>query len=321
MRRALALVVVALLAGCASAPGGPATPAPPAAPARGVAFSPASLDGPGVSAFFDEAKRTGNLVAWGGDWMELAKPGSGADVVATLGAKAGLQVLVEAAFFQQRDGKLLRPLDEANRTAYRDAAASFARSHRVAFLGLGLEVDILHEKDPASFDAFAAWYPEAYAAVKAASPSTLVFPVFQHERLAGLRGGLYGDASSSAPPAWDLLDRFPQRDLDAFTTYPSLLFASPEAIPADLYANLTAHATKPLAFTETGWPSAGDPAAQARYVRWLAAHAPPARLAVWLALHDPPAPAPFDSMGLVEKDGTPRAAYAAWRSFAGVSSG
>jgi hypothetical protein len=291
-----------------------------------VAFSPASLDAPGINGFFEDAKKVGNTVAWGGDWMELSRAGSGADVVATLGAKAGLRVLVEATFFQQRSGELLRPLDEANRTAYRDAAAAFVQTHHVEFLALGIEVNVLAEKDHASFDAFAAWWPEAYDAVKAASPSTLVFPVFQHERLAGLRGGLYGDRNASAPPAWDLLDAFPKRDLDAFTSYPGLFYGRPGDVPEGLYAALRAHSGKPIAFTETGWPARSDlagfrsdPEAQALYVAWFASHAPEPRLAVWLALHDPPTQQPFDSMGLVEQDGAPRPAWQAWRAFAGVT--
>lgn len=348
MSRALRVAFLALLlAGCAAAPaptsstpGSPEgstvstpaapsgtspaapTPSPQAEPApwRGVAFSPATMDGPGITAFFQEASQVGNAVAWGGDWMDLAKAGSGADVVATLGAKAGLRVVIEATFFQQRDGALLRPLDAANRTAYRDAAVAFVRAHHVAALALGIEVDILHERNASAFDAYAAWYPEVYDAVKAASPETLVFPLFQHERLDGHRGGLFGEDATSALPAWDLLARFPKRDLDAFTTYPGLFYDDPARIPGDLYANLTAHATKPIAFTETGWPASPDPAAQAAYVRWFASHAPAARATIWLALHDPAAPAPFASMGLVDATGAHRPAFDAWRAAWGLTS-
>jgi len=44
-------------------------------------------------------------------------------------------------------------------------------------------------------------------------------------------------------------------DLAAFTTYPYFDAASPADLPDDYYAEISTHTSKPLAFTEIGWPS------------------------------------------------------------------
>ncbi|MEA3198691.1 MAG: hypothetical protein QOE90_119 [Thermoplasmata archaeon] len=68
------LLVVALLAGCASAPAPtPASTAQPVAhegPAFGVAFTPAGND---VAGFFQEAPQLGSVVLWGGPAEQLGQ--------------------------------------------------------------------------------------------------------------------------------------------------------------------------------------------------------------------------------------------------------
>jgi hypothetical protein len=317
----------------AESPASPAAPeetpaAPPpedggAAPAKGVSLSPLSYQGEDFTDFFRLAGEAGDIVMWAGDWADLqGQEGSGARTVAELSASFGYIPLVEAQFFTQSSGALVRPLDEANLRMYRESAAQFARTYQPRYLGLGIEVNTLYEKSPQDFDAFAALFDEVYDAVKAASPGTKVFTVFQLERMKGLQGGLFGGRNDPALAQWDLLERFPKADLIAFTTYPCLVFPSPADMPAEYYAEAAAHAGKPIAFTEIGWHSAPGPAGwessedeQAEFVRTFFAltEGVNPEMAVWSFLFDPEAETPFDSMGLRRRsDGNPKPAWDAW---------
>lgn len=132
--------------------------------------------------------------------------------------------------------RALRPFDEATCRAYLDAAVAFARDCRPPYLGLGVEVNILAEKSPADFERFVRLHDEVYDAVKAVSPKTKVFTVFQLEKMKGLGGGLFGGTNDPARAQWRLLSRFARLDLAAFTTYPGLVFKAPGDVPADYYS-------------------------------------------------------------------------------------
>jgi hypothetical protein len=160
------------------------------------------------------------------------------------------------------------------------AAVAVASQFEPPFLALGVEVNSLYESDPAAFDGYVAAYAEMYDAIKAASPATLVFPVFQLEAMKG--AGYLTGKSAGRQPQWALLEKFAGRmDLAAFTTYPFFDFPSPASMPDDYYAGITEHTSAPLAFTEIGWPSAplsaapesdygGSPDEQVAFVRRLA---------------------------------------------------
>ena len=177
-------------------------------------------------------------------------------MLAGLSATYGFTPVAEAQFFSQSTCKLLRPLDETTRQAYRDSIVEFAVKNKPRYLGIGIEVNVLYEKSPADFDAFVGFFSEVYEAIKEKSPDTNVFTVFQLEKMKGFQGGLFGGANGNAE--WSLLDRFPDTDMVAFTTYPCLVFKSPSAIPDGYYTEIAAHTTKPVAFTEVGWYSAAD---------------------------------------------------------------
>jgi hypothetical protein len=163
-----------------------------------------------------------------------------------------------AQFFTQSTGKLLRPLDEATRRGYRDALVDFVQAHPVKYLGLGIEVNVLWEKSPADFEAFMGLSHEVYAAVKRASPDMQVFTVLQLEKMKGLNGGLFGGVNDTTSGEWALPERFSEADVVAFTTYPGLIFRSPADIPAGYYAEIAAHAKKPVMLTEVGWQAGAD---------------------------------------------------------------
>jgi len=234
---------------------GPVAPAPqpgPGSPSllKGISLSPRSFEPADFTDFFVKAGEAGQIVTWAGDWNELGNLVSGAPrVLMELAPGYGLLPVIQAQFFSQSTGRLLRPLTAKTRKDYNGCAAAFAREFKPPYLGLGIEVNLLHEKAPADFDAFVALFGEVYDAVKAESPETKVFTVFQLERMKGLGGGLFGGENDPAAAQWALLDRFPKLDLVAFTTYPGLIYKSPADIPADYYSDIRGHTHR------SPWPS------------------------------------------------------------------
>ncbi len=309
-------------AGGVTTPGAAATPLPAAGGGalKGVSLSPRSFSEEDFTAFFGEAAQVGRVVGWYGDWAQLGAESAAPAVVAELAGTYGYEALFIASPFNQTTG-LLRPLDAAQVQAYRDAAAAFAGKYRPAYLGLGIEVNSLWERLPDQFEAFVVLFDETYDAVKAASPETQVFTVFQLERMKGLHGGLFGGTNDPAESQWHLLERFAKADLFAFTTYPGIVYPDPADIPDGYYAELTQRTGKPVALTEIGWPSVLKAAGwessedeQGRFVeRFLAlVQAAGPRLLIWSFLYDQGLPDPFQGSGLLRDDGSRRPAWYAW---------
>jgi len=220
--------------------------------------------------------------------------------------------------------------DGAERAKFLQAVSAVATKYRPAYLALGVEVNRLWQSDPAAFDAFVSAYTEAYDGVKKQSPQTKVFTIFQLELMKGRAYLSTGKAQSE--PQWDLLQRFEGRlDVAGFTTYPFLASETPDAIPADYFAEAAARAGVPLALTEIGWPSAplstapasgfgGSPEEQAAFVRRLRdlLAGVPVEIALWSFPNDVGAgvnPA-FESVSLRANGGTPKPALAAWEAMA-----
>jgi hypothetical protein len=314
------ILAVILLAGCSEKPS--QQPGPGAATAvKGVSFSPKSMDQAGIDDFFAKARQTGGIVSWAGDWDELSGTAGGANFVASQASSYGCVAVIEPSFFTQSTGALLRPLDDTTVQRYVDSAAEFAAAHKVKYLGIGIEVNLLAEKSPADFEKFVKLFADTYDAVKKKSPETKVFTVFQLEHMKGLKGGLFGGVNDPATAEWALIDRFPKADLIGITTYPGLIYKDPSEIPADYYAEIKNHTSKPVAFTEIGWQSEAWPTGwesndteQAAFVTrfFELTGGLNKEMAIWSFLYDMAAQKPFDSMGLIKNDGTMRPSYDAW---------
>jgi hypothetical protein len=289
----------------------------------GVSLSPRSFQPADFTDFFAKAKQAGTMVSWAGDWQELSVEGSGANSVAMLAATYGYTPVLELQFFSQATGKLLQPLDSTTTQAYIASAVAAVEKYKLKYLGIGIEVNILAAKSPADFDKFVQLFQDVYAAVKAKSPSTKVFTVFQLEVMKGLNGGLFGGVNDSSKSQWALLDHFPQSDILAFTTYPGLIYGSPSDIPTGYYDDIRTHTSKPIAFTEIGWQSSASPAGwesseaeQMDFVNRFFAQTETVKpgFRIWSFLYDQAAPVPFNSMGLYRADGSPKPAWDAWIS-------
>lgn len=288
---------------------------------KGVTLSPKSFQQDDFTDFFTKAKQAGNIVSWAGDWNELGNENGSPNVVAELASTYSYTPVIETQFFTQSSGRLLRPLDESTKQSYKSSAVAFAEKYKPKYLALGVEPDMLYEKSPADFDQFAKFYSEVYDAVKAVSPNTKVFTIFQLEQMKGLNGGLFGGVNDPSKAKWHLMDSFPKNDIAAFTTYPNLIYKNPSDIPEDYYTEIKSHTSKPVAFTEIGWHSAPSPSGwesnetkQAEFVKRFFALTENTNIemAIWAFMYDQKTIEPFNSMGLFRNNGTAKPAWDMW---------
>jgi hypothetical protein len=323
----LALALLMLVAACALP-----SPRPFYAPASdnsstpgsltGVSFSPRSAQPYEIIGFFKKARDAGSALLWSGDWKEFEYARGFPTLLVEQSYLNGLTAVIEVTAFNQSGGKLLRSLDDKTQQKYVAGAADFASRYQPRYLGLGVDTDALYARSPADFDKFVVLFDRTYDAVKAVSPATKIYTVFQLEKMKGLNGGLYGGASDPSKNLWFLLDKFPRADLIAFNTYPGMIYTSPSEIPAGYFTDIKARSVKPLAISGTGWQSTEGPAGrpgsealQAEYARVFLALSKDVNpeFSVWSYLYDPTALAePFNSMGLLRSDGTPRPAWYDW---------
>lgn len=351
MRRRDVLVAVgaATLAGCGSessdgdqsggdsstdepdAPPATPTPAPESSdalpthrPLKGVSLTPRSFDNESFQAFFDEAGEAGPVVRWAGDWAELGGEGGAPAATAWTARQHDLIPVIETGVFSASAKELFRPLTEERRAAYVEGAAAFCEAHAPPYLGIGVEVDVHHRTDPDSFETFVDLFAETYDAVKAVSPDTQVYTGFQLEQLRGLRGGLFGGENDPDSANLELIDRFPDADLTAITSYPGLIYREPAEIPSDYYDSLVDRTDRPIAITETGWTHRtiaegweSDEDEQAAFVRRLfeLTGGLDLELLIWLWLYEQPvseATVAFQGMSLRRDDGSGRPAWDEW---------
>lgn len=301
----------------------PPQPEQPSRTLKGVSLSPKSFQPADFTAFFEKVRQTGEILSWAGDWSELSNTQSGGPtVVASLASTYGYIPVIEAQFFNQSSGDLLRSLDDSTKQIYKNSAAAFADKYKPKYLGVGIEVNTLYEKSPTNFDLFVQFYSEVYDAVKVKSPDTKVFTTFQLEKMKGLNGGLFGGANDPTKAQWSLLDRFLKSDIIAFTTYPGLIYKAPSEIPSDYYTDIKARTAKPIAFTEIGWHSEGSPtgweSSDVEQTEFVVTFFNLTRdlneeFAIWSFMYDQDTFEPFRSMGLRRSsDGTAKPAWNEW---------
>ncbi len=289
----------------------------------GVSLSPKSFQAKDFTDFFEQTKETGKVVMWAGDWNELSNiQGGGPVVVASLSQTYKYIPVIELQFFTQSDGKFLRPLDDVTKQNYKNSLIAFIEKYKPEYLGMGIEVNTLYEKSPADFDTFSQFFSEVYDIVKANSPNTKVFTIFQLEKMKGLNGGLFGGTNDPNKAQWFLLDKFPKSDIIAFTTYPGLIYKNPSDIPSNYYAEIKTHTSKAIAFTEIGWHSDASPAgwesSEEEQAEFVAVFFDLSRdlnkeLIIWSFMYDQDTFEPFNSMGLRRgDDGTAKLAWKEW---------
>ena len=187
--------------------------------------------------------------------------------------------------------------------------------NKIKYLGLGVEVNNYQD-----YDNYLRNYNLLYDAVKDEFSDINVFPIFQYEYLRGLKGGLFGGVNDENKARWNLIQNI-NSDFIGFTTYPGLIYKSPDEIPEDYYLKIESYANKPIIFTEIGWFSEG-PAGwessddeQARFIQryFELTKDLDVRVNIWLHLYEQEqAQEPFKKMSLLSGNEETSAGFEAW---------
>ncbi len=178
------------------------------------------------------------------------------------------------------------------RKAFVQEAVFVAKNLRPAYLVLGNEVNATFERSPGTYLTFVSAYKEAYDAVKAVSPETLVLASFQYEELLGVIPDL-----PPHPPRWQLLKDYEGKmDLLGITTFPSFAFNVARKVPPNYYTAIKDQTKLPIAFISVGYASgpgrdnlnSSTPAEQRRFLQRLFEDADVlgSPLVVWFAARD-----------------------------------
>lgn len=212
--------------------------------------------------------------------------------------------------------------DPALRAAFKEYAAYVSTNYKPDYLALGVEINMLAERNPVQFQAFASLYREAYDVAKKNNPKGKVFPTFQLEDIEGTF-----DVSHS--PHWEILDTFRgAMDVLAISTYPFLGdVRSADELRVDYIAQLKNHFTGEILIAESGYASSpiegeanvGTEEDQRAYLERLLAEAEANGLSavIWTAALDPTyASPPLRSIGLRQSNGSNKLAWETWEAWA-----
>lgn len=316
---------------------------------KGYGISPRGFprDYSQLAAFYSEvAAMPGGAAMWNGAWRNDILGGTDSGVI-PLAAKVNVEItatyrFTPAVVFGWRSGTTLLLNVPANATnnwtnaeaksLFRSMLATFAATYKPPFVFLGNENDFYYEANPTDYANWIAFYNTAYDTIKAASPGTMVGPVFNYEHLAG--SGALNGWTTSYWPALETHD-LAKVDVVGITLYPWLQFATAAAIPASYLDPLWARiGSKPIAITETGWPAENlgglnppwetSEAAQVTHLARLTAmlKGRPVLMANYLFLHamENPGNSPLEwklsgSISIRDASGNARAVYPSWLSF------
>ena len=204
------------------------------------------------------------------------------------------------------------------RLQYKRAVIESVEAAKLAYLSVGNEVNRWYEKYGYDGDnGFRHWvslYEEIYDEVKALSPETKVFCTFSREMVSENREADICVLEYFNPDKLDVL---------VFTSYPHSLpgVNRPTDIPEDYYSGVAELMPgKPVGFSEITWPSMtefGGEQAQADFITLLDTEYTSGfdvEFIMWPWLSDL---VDTDTVGLIQRDGTPKQGYAAWVELAG----
>jgi hypothetical protein len=256
--------------------------------------------------------------------MELGNETGGAQTLVALAGTYGYTPVLLSSFYSA-DGGPIRPFNDSTRAAYLEGTLQFVDERHPKYMAFGIEVNVLYERYPETFEDFVDFYPIVYDSVKMHSPETMIFTTFELENMKGLHGGLFGGVNDTTNTQWHLLNRFPVLDLIGFSTYPGLIYMNPSEIPSDYYETIPDLNGLAYCFTEMGWHSSAFPVGwesseqeQADFVDLFFSLNEPhsAEFIVWSFMYDPATSQPFNAMGLRRSsDGGAKIAWDVWINY------
>ncbi len=133
--------------------------------------------------------------------------------------------------------------DPEFRKSWVQEAVKIAEEFHPEYLSLGNEINDYFFFNPQDLDDYISLVDDSYSKIKEVSPNTKILVVFSYNHLIDNN-------------QWDFFTKFEKRvDLLGLTTYPWKHFNHPEEIPGSYYLRISNYTSKPIAFTEIGWPS------------------------------------------------------------------
>jgi hypothetical protein len=286
----------------------------------------------------------GNLIGYHGNWRKPATGSGNPTELKQLAQLAKEQFRAEPSlgfgWWDVNDGPDLTSTTEPSnntwtnaqtRDEFRNLVADYCEDLQPRFVFMGNETNswwLTLEADPTDqaqqWSDWVSQFTETYDAIKAVSPDTIVFTVFQLEQMAGIGQNSGWD---NITPHWHLLSSFGDKiDAIGFTTYPHVEYNNPADVPDTYYDMIEANWDGPIIFTEISWPAnpasppyTGNQQMQSDWIeRFFTITAGMDILyANHAFLHDPPdgiLDVAFDDAGLRSNDGTVvRMADATWQ--------
>jgi len=265
---------------------------------KGLSFSPKDFTNEGVQDFLLKVKNCCKVLSWAGDISEVNNGNSGAVFATKTAPVNNLKSIIIFGF-----NDLPTPPAQA---VILSSLISFVQQYKPDYLGIGNEINKNFNEN--NLRLFSQWFDTVYDQLKSVNQSTQIFTTFQYEALRGLNGGLFGGVNDEDNNQWNLLDSFSKADLIVFTSYPGLIYKSPEDIPTNYYNVIKDHTSKPFALSEiawfrdpqiAGWESSQDEQfAFVQKIPDLLVNSNPS-FVIWPFLYDPETVEPFKSMGLI----------------------
>jgi hypothetical protein len=137
------------------------------------------------------------------------------------------------------------------RNAYLALMTSLAKKYKPDYFVPMVEINLHSGHDKADYDAYRAFYPTVYKAIKSASASTIVAPSITYSDYDGRNGIDENDRKTFARLVSDF-DEY--SDMLAVSLYP-LWTLNPHNIPQQILCDISEASRKPLFIAETSWPS------------------------------------------------------------------
>ncbi|OGD61654.1 hypothetical protein A2807_00190 [Candidatus Berkelbacteria bacterium RIFCSPHIGHO2_01_FULL_50_36] len=283
----------------------------------GVALSPKSYKGEKFTSFFDKAKEIGNAVSWSGPWQDFAKSNGTPSDIATLAKQKGFMpiYLTGPTIEEVKNGDY--------QTAMTAAIGKFAATEQPKYIGIGHEIDQLYLSSPELLKKYLKAAKPVVGRLRSTSASVKIFATIQYERSQGLRGGLFGGTNDESKSILKkVLPQLEMFDFVAFTTYPGLIYKTPEDLPDDYYSKVTSLTSKPIIFTEVGWSRSapeegydGSESAQAEFIKEFRHQMEDIKpvLQLWSFLYPQKVSSVFETMSLLATDQETSPGFEAWK--------
>lgn len=241
-------------------------------PNIGFSISPESYSPKDFTNFLEIASENGKFITWAGDWRELRKENSAAKNLISLSKKYNFTPIIITSLPEQSEEE-----------EYLNTISNFVEENKISYLGLGNEMNTNY------LESYSDSFSKTYEEIKRVSPKTQVFTIFQLEYL-------------KRDSQWNLISNFEKADIIAFTTYPIILYPTPSEIPENYYLEIAKKTSKPIAFTEVGWPRKNNE--QIEFIDIFNAQTKSLnpKFLIWPFLYDQNTKIPFNTMGILEKN-------------------